>query len=85
MATGKLGAWGLGRRSRHASRGSRQSSHPRAYWDLTSQSFDRYLEFLSNSINRNIKLPAAPVSGTEAEYSAMSNFSDHTLTIKRSE
>ena len=50
-----------------------------------NQSADRYLEFLSNSINRDIKLPAVPVSGTEAEYSAMSNFSDHTLTIKRSE
>ena len=37
-----------------------------------NQSFDRYLEFLSNSINRNIKLPAVPVWGTVAEYSAMS-------------
>ena len=85
MATGKLGAWGLVRRSRHASHGSRQSSHPRAYCDLTSQSADRYLEFLSNSINRNIKLPAVPVWGTVAEYSAMNSFFDHTLTIKRSE
>ena len=63
----------------------RRRNRPRAYCDLTSQSFDRYLEFLSNSINRNIKLPAVPVWGTVAEYSAMSNFSDHTFTIKRSE
>ena len=34
----------------------RRTDRPRAYCDLMNQSFDRYLEFLSNSFNRNIKL-----------------------------
>ena len=63
----------------------RRTDRPRAYCYLMNQSSDRYLEFLSNSINRNIKLPAVPVWETVAEYSAISSFYNHTLTIKRSE
>jgi len=52
----------------------RRTDRPRAYCDLMNQSSDRYLESLSNSINRNIKLPAAPVQGAGAEYSAIDSF-----------
>ena len=103
MATGKLGAWDSssvawraylahpcqlvapkpkGRRRTGADKG-----RPRAYCDLMNQSFDRYLEFLSNSINRNIKLPAEATFSGEGGPNTLQSiaFSDHTFTIKRSE
>jgi len=63
MATGKLEAWAV-----------RERTVSRRYGDLMHPPVDRYLVFLSNSIDRDIKWPAGPGRARRAEYSAITSF-----------